>query len=119
MARIELSGLTKEEAAKLERATARARGLPSPLDPNAPPGDEGFENIRGLALLDPQEALKKAKFRFTAEVRQDLEAAAEQEPEEWICAYKLCDVCMELRRYGESVLAGERALKLRPTDPRS
>lgn len=48
-----------------------------------------------------------------------LEAAAEREPTEWVYLYKACDLYIALKQFERAVAAGERALRLRPDDPRS
>jgi hypothetical protein len=49
----------------------------------------------------------------------DLELALAQHPDEWAHFYKACDLYLQDRQYDRAVKAGERALRLRPDDPRS
>jgi hypothetical protein len=119
MPTVDLEEITAEEKQKLDTATKRAQSLPNPLDPNSGPLDEVGESIRSQAAFFPQEALRRPQTLYLVELRKDLELAVDLYPAEWIYAYRLCGVAMEITRYAESVLAGEHALKLRPADPRS
>jgi hypothetical protein len=49
----------------------------------------------------------------------DVERALAHDPDEWAYLYKACDLYLQVRQYDKAVKAGERALRLRPDDPRS
>lgn len=88
-------------------------------------------NLQGFTGKEMRTLIRAARRSFTVdpdlyneelqirEVIADLEQASVTMPNEWVVFYALCDYYGRTKQYAKAVRAGERALEIRPDDPRS
>ena len=92
-----LQYLTLREHWKLDKVTRRA--------------------AEGLDMSSPSSPFVRQEYARRAIPL--MERAVQDQPNEWLYWYKLADFYCEVKEYSKAVRACERAMKLRPTDPRS